>query len=34
MIARIAEFAICRPKLSETFVAPNAVAPTDCARSS
>ena len=28
MIARIALLAIWRPKLSETFFAPNAVAPT------
>ena len=28
MIAKSAEFAICRPKLSETFLAPKAVAPS------
>ncbi len=28
MIAKSAEFAICRPKLSETFLVPKAVAPS------
>ena len=32
-IARIASFAICRPKLDETLLMPNAFAPTALSRS-